>query len=436
MLLILGAVLVRVGLLQTAHGDSLRNAATEQWTRDRVLPAQRGAIFDRNGDELALSVPASTVAVNPHQVEDPSGTADTFARILGLSAERRDELEAAMAARDSGFVYVARQIDDGQASHLAALDLAGVTIYREDRRIVPGGDTARSVIGRTDIDGVGTAGIEKQWNGVLQGTPGELTLEVAPGDRSIPGSERVVQAPVAGVDLILTLDRSVQYAVEQALLRRVVGAAGPGRPGDRHGHRHRRAARDGVRADQRQRGVRDHVRQLLRRRRLRARFGRQGDHHRRRPERADGEAEDGVRGAVAEAVHPARGLAPRLPRPPGRGDGRRADPRRVLQHRHDHGLRDDGLRAPVPLPAGVRDGAEDGAGLPGREPGHPPPVADVGGDREVHRRLRPGCGEQPDPARLGGQRDRQRRRLRGAQAGDGRGRRQGRRAPDPSVAHP
>src|SRR5262245_10254980 len=69
MLLILAAVLVRVGLLQTtAEGDTLRNAASQQWTRDRVLPAQRGTIFDRNGDELALSVQANTVAVDPQPV--------------------------------------------------------------------------------------------------------------------------------------------------------------------------------------------------------------------------------------------------------------------------------------------------------------------------------------------------------------------------------
>ncbi len=221
MLVILGAVLVRVVLLQTAQGDALRNAANEQWTRTRVVPAQRGTIFDRNGDELALSVPASTIAVNPHEVDDPGGTADTFARILGLGAEERVELEAQMAAKDRGFVYVARQVDDDVAAQLEALDLAGVSIYREDRRILPGGDTGRSVVGRTDIDGVGTAGIELQWDGVLRGTPGEMTLEVAPGGRSIPGSEQVSQAPVAGTDLVLTLDRSVQYRVEQALLRRV-----------------------------------------------------------------------------------------------------------------------------------------------------------------------------------------------------------------------
>jgi cell division protein FtsI (penicillin-binding protein 3) len=228
MLLILSAVLVKVGVLQTFQGDVLRSAAAQQWTRDRPLRAQRGSIFDRNGEELALSVPASTVAVNPRQVEDPEGTADTFAQVLQLSAERRDELAAAMAAQDRGFVYVARQVDDVFAEQLAGLELAGVTIYREDRRILPGGDTARSVVGRTDIDGIGTAGIEEQYDNVLTGKPGELTLEVAPGGRSIPGSEQVVQAPVPGNDLVLSLDRSVQYAAEQALLKRVaeLGARG------------------------------------------------------------------------------------------------------------------------------------------------------------------------------------------------------------------
>ena len=145
MLLILSAVLVKVGLLQTFEGDALRSAAAQQWTRDSPLRAQRGSIFDRNGEELALSVPASTVAVNPKQVADPVGTAATFAAVLGLADERRDELAAAMAAKDRGFVYVARQVDDELAEQLAALELAGVTIYREDRRMLPGGDTGRSV---------------------------------------------------------------------------------------------------------------------------------------------------------------------------------------------------------------------------------------------------------------------------------------------------
>ena len=84
------------------------------------------------------------------------------------------------------------------------------------------------MIGRTDIDGIGTAGLEKQYNNVLAGTPGSESLEVAPGGRSIAGSEHVTEAPIPGADIVLTIDRSVQYAAEQALLTRVgqVGARG------------------------------------------------------------------------------------------------------------------------------------------------------------------------------------------------------------------
>jgi cell division protein FtsI (penicillin-binding protein 3) len=227
-LVVLAAVLVKVGMLQTFDGDSLRSAATAQWTRARPLLASRGSIFDRNGEELALSVPASTVAVNPKQVTDPEGTGRVFATVLGLDHATRDELVTAMEAKDKGFVYVARQVDDDKAEQLRALDLAGVTIYREDRRTLPGGDTGRSVIGLTDIDGKGIAGLEKQYDNVLGGKAGEETLEIAPGGRTVAGTERTTTAPVPGSDIVLTIDRSVQYATEQALLQRVaeLGAKG------------------------------------------------------------------------------------------------------------------------------------------------------------------------------------------------------------------
>ena len=221
LLAVLGAVLVKVGLLQTFEGAALRSAAAQQWTRERILLAQRGAIFDRNGDELALSVPARTIAVNPKQVEDPATTARYFQAVLGLDSERTAELEAEMAARDRGFLYVARQVDVDVAEQLDELELAGVTVYREDRRTFPGGVTARSVIGNTNIDAKGIAGLERQYDKVLRGTNGSLSLEVAPDGRSVPGTEEQLDAPIPGNDLVLTIDRSVQYAVEQALLRRV-----------------------------------------------------------------------------------------------------------------------------------------------------------------------------------------------------------------------
>jgi len=220
MMIVLAVVLGRVGMLQTVQADGLRAAGEQQWTRARPLPAQRGTIFDRNGDELALSVPASTVTVNPLQVVDAAGTAATLAAVLGLSTDEQRSLRQTMEAKESGFAYVARQVDDGPANQVAALDLVGVQVYREDRRMMPGGATGQSVIGDTDIDGNGIAGLERQFDEMLRGTPGETSREIASGGRSIPGSNHTTTAPVPGQDLVLTLDRSVQHAAEDALLRR------------------------------------------------------------------------------------------------------------------------------------------------------------------------------------------------------------------------
>jgi cell division protein FtsI (penicillin-binding protein 3) len=228
LVLVLGGVLGKIGLMQGTGGETLRAQAAELWTRSRQLPAQRGTIFDRNGDELALSVPASTIAVNPRQVLDASGTIDALGDLLDLSDERRTELLAEMESCDCGFLYVVRQADPRVGAQVSSLGLVGVTVYDEDRRIMPGGNTGRSVIGRTDIDGVGTAGLERQYHALLQGSPGEMTLEVAPGGRAIAGTEHVLLPATPGTDLVTTIDRSVQYQAEQVLVRQVgvTGAVG------------------------------------------------------------------------------------------------------------------------------------------------------------------------------------------------------------------
>jgi cell division protein FtsI (penicillin-binding protein 3) len=123
---------------------------------------------------------------------------------------------------------VRRQADAAIGDQLASMRLVGVNVDRESRREMPGGDTGRSVIGSTNIDGVGIAGLELQYDDLLSGTGGEMRREVAPGGRSIPGSESVTQAPVPGEDLVLTLDRSIQFSTEQVLLEQVqaIGARG------------------------------------------------------------------------------------------------------------------------------------------------------------------------------------------------------------------
>ncbi|HUS42498.1 MAG TPA: penicillin-binding protein 2 [Ilumatobacteraceae bacterium] len=231
-LAVIGAVLFgligRVAYLQTNEADDLRSAAADQWTRSVTIPAQRGTVFDRHGAELAMSVPAVTVSINPKLIDNGPATVQILDDLLELTDDEVAELVAEVATKDRGFVFVRRQADADIGDQIAAMKLPGVNVDRESRREMPGGDTGRSVIGRANIDGVGISGLELQFDDLLTGTGGQMRREVAPGGRSIPGSETVTAQPVAGDDLVLTLDRSIQYSTEQVLLEQVaaIGAKG------------------------------------------------------------------------------------------------------------------------------------------------------------------------------------------------------------------
>jgi cell division protein FtsI (penicillin-binding protein 3) len=225
---IMVGIVVRVTFLQTTEAESLRSAATDQWTRSVDLPGQRGTVFDRHGNELAMSVPAVTVSINPKLIENGPATVQMLDDLLDLSDEGVDELLTEIATKDRGFVFVQRQADADVGDQISAMRLAGVNVDRESRREMPGGDTGRSIIGSTNIDGVGISGLEMQYDGILTGTGGQSRRDVAPNGRSIPGSETVTAQPVSGNDLVLTLDRSIQYSTEQVLLEKVseIGARG------------------------------------------------------------------------------------------------------------------------------------------------------------------------------------------------------------------
>jgi len=208
-------------MLKTSDAESFRSAGTQQWTRATDIVAHRGTIFDRHGNELAMSVPAAAISINPKLLENGPATVQVLDDLLALSDEKVAELLAEVTAADRGFVYVARQVDASIGEQIAALNRPGINVDAETRREMPGGATGQTVLGRTNIDGVGIAGLELQYDDVLTGTGGEMTREIAPGGRTIPGSEVIAQQPVSGDDLVLTVDRSIQFATEQVLIERV-----------------------------------------------------------------------------------------------------------------------------------------------------------------------------------------------------------------------
>jgi cell division protein FtsI (penicillin-binding protein 3) len=211
--LLFAVLAFRTAQLQTLEPERFVEISTEQTVRTQTLAADRGSIYDRNGYELALSIPLRTIYTDPKFVSDPAAEATALAPILDLPAA---DLEQTLAA-DNRFGYLARQVADDVADRVEALDLDGVYFIEEPHRFTPSGDLARSLLGLTDVDNKGLGGLELQYNSLLAGTPGELTYEQDPEGRTIAGGEHHLVPPEAGGGLVLTLDRALQYEAEQVL---------------------------------------------------------------------------------------------------------------------------------------------------------------------------------------------------------------------------
>lgn len=207
----------RLIYLQVSPSDELVASGKSQWLDTRELQASRGAIVDRNGADLAISVPRISIGSNPEYVTDPKGDAEKLAPILG-----RDVADLQAALSSGKWVFLARQADQATADAVAALDLPHVEMYREDKRIRPSGDRlGLSLIGRTDVDQKGQSGVEKLYDDVLKGEPGSMLVEKGSGGRTIPGGEHEVSPASPGSDVVLTIDRSLQYEAERLLMAAV-----------------------------------------------------------------------------------------------------------------------------------------------------------------------------------------------------------------------
>lgn len=222
MVLVVG-MLVR---LQVVSPDRYVARGIGQRTVTYPIVGLRGAILDRNGEPLAMSLPAKAVVADPREVKNPELAAATLAPILGLDAS---VIRASLERPDTRFSYVARQLDPEIGAQVAAARIGGLTIIDETRRVEAADDLALSVLGRMDPFGEKPAfGLEKALDDRLRGQMGERTYERGGRGATIVGSERVTKAPVDGSSVTLTLDRSMQFWAEAALEEQVakVGAAG------------------------------------------------------------------------------------------------------------------------------------------------------------------------------------------------------------------
>ncbi|MGH9265121.1 MAG: peptidoglycan D,D-transpeptidase FtsI family protein, partial [Acidimicrobiales bacterium] len=136
----------------------------------------------------------------------------------------RDQLES----KDTSFVYLARKVEDGVAEAVAGLELAGVQLLEEPMRIVPSDTLAGPVLGQVGVDDEGLSGLELQYEEALSGTAGELLVERDAGGNDIAAGLRELTPSVRGDNLVLTLDRAMQYETERLLAESIVSSKAKG----------------------------------------------------------------------------------------------------------------------------------------------------------------------------------------------------------------
>lgn len=211
--LALGAIVVRLGILQVSQADAYQARALDQRLQTLVLPASRGQIVDRSGEPLAISLAARDVYADPRYVTDPEGEAAQIAPILGVAVKT---LLPNLTA-DASFRYLARQVDIGVARRLEALHLPGIGFLPSTKRFYPAGSLAPQVLGFVGVDGVGLSGLELEYQSLLAGRAGSLTQEFDPNGQPIAGGVDQERPPVPGSDIVTTIDRDFQYQVQAAL---------------------------------------------------------------------------------------------------------------------------------------------------------------------------------------------------------------------------
>lgn len=207
------SLVFRIGYLQLIKGEWLSTKASEQQTREIPIEAKRGAIYDTNMKELAVSVTKYTVWCKPVEVKDAKKTSEELAKIL---EEKYDDVYKKVSKKNMALVKVKRWIDDDIADKITKAGLSGIWVAEDNQRYYPYGNFASYVLGHTSSDSSGVAGIELKYDNVLKGTAGKLIVSTDAAGKEIPQGSEQYYEPTTGNGLVLTVDEVIQHYCEKA----------------------------------------------------------------------------------------------------------------------------------------------------------------------------------------------------------------------------
>jgi cell division protein FtsI/penicillin-binding protein 2 len=220
LVLVLGIVTVRTFYLQSVKNRMLTQYAHGQQQYTQQLPAVRGDILDRNGQELAVGEEAVTFFADPRVLsKNRAKVALKVSKLLDMDREEEEALVDRLVNAEGGFVYVKRQVPRDDAKALEDAEIKGIGWYDESRRMYPAGPVAGQLIGRVDIDNKGLEGVEALYDQSLTGTPGSQVAVVDP--QGVPIDVLKLQRERDGKDVQLTIDVTLQQEAERVLAQTV-----------------------------------------------------------------------------------------------------------------------------------------------------------------------------------------------------------------------
>jgi cell division protein FtsI (penicillin-binding protein 3) len=209
-------VLGRLVHLTTVQNEQLARQASGQHQKRLMLLTRRGAIVDRHGEPLALSVPAESLFVHPKKLpRDVTKRASAIATALHVPLP---EIQAALRSQEP-FLWLKRRATPQEGGQVRALGIPGIESLEAERRFYPQGTLAAPVLGFTDVDAQGIAGIEQAYDQHLREEPAKLTGERDGFGRTLFVHQGTVRPEPLSVRL--TLDIGLQYLAEQELAQAV-----------------------------------------------------------------------------------------------------------------------------------------------------------------------------------------------------------------------
>jgi cell division protein FtsI (penicillin-binding protein 3) len=203
-------IVVRLVVLQVVHYGVWLQRAQRQQQRTEAISPQRGVIFDRNGQELAMTVQVDSVFAVPSEIPDQKTTATLLATLIG---EDPDSVLTRMQAQRN-FAWVARKVDGEIAARIRSLNLRGIYFQKELKRFYPKRALAAQVLGYVGMEDTGLAGIEHLYQDQLNGVPGRVVITM---DARRKWFGHVEHSPEPGENVVLTIDEKIQYIAEKEL---------------------------------------------------------------------------------------------------------------------------------------------------------------------------------------------------------------------------